>query len=171
MIRVEDLRLTIALYSLLESLNTELGLHRDRQPPSQDAPDEPVDDAGDANEGSGSRHLVDAATAYPERFRQAILAAHRRKHHSTELFRFPKPASLCRCFRSQPNPTDLRLGNIAVFQGDPRTCGDDRRSATVARPCAGQHRAHRPTGSPFGLREKLITARSAKASLITITIS
>lgn len=52
LIVVEDLRLAMAGQSFLDRLNAEPGLHRDREPPGQDAPAEPVDHGGEADEAT-----------------------------------------------------------------------------------------------------------------------
>src|SRR3954470_22076666 len=50
LIGVEDLRLTVTSQGLLDCFDAEL--HRDRQPPGQDPPAEPVDHGGEVDEAT-----------------------------------------------------------------------------------------------------------------------
>src|SRR3954454_19014598 len=57
LIGVEDLRLAMASQGLLDRFDAEPGLHRDRQPPGQNPPAEPVDHGGEVDETTRHRNV------------------------------------------------------------------------------------------------------------------
>ena len=59
LVAVENLRLAMFADGLLESLDAEAGLHRDRYPMRKHAPSEPVDDSDEIDEAARHRDIDD----------------------------------------------------------------------------------------------------------------
>ena len=62
MLRVEDVGLAVARQRLFDSFNAEVGLQRDRDPPGQHPPGEPVQHGGEIDEAARHQGEEDQKT-------------------------------------------------------------------------------------------------------------
>jgi hypothetical protein len=138
LIRVDDLRLAVTCQRLLQRLDAERCVHRDRQTPRQDPPREPVEHDREIDEDLGHRNACDVHR--PDLIEPSQCAPDRdpehRRHTASKAMR---PGGRCACSTTAPRSTSSFPRVL------PRA---RRRGCSSSVPTPSRHRVQADRGRP-----------------------